>query len=58
MTRKVFNALAKELRAIKPGNDDREFQWYEDVQAVANVCSRFNLNFDENRFKKARGYED
>jgi len=68
MTRKVFNELAAELKHARPKSPsdaptdpictNRYMQWCAGVQAVANVCLRFNPGFDENRFKKACGYED
>lgn len=47
MTRKHFEALAK---ALKDAEATEDMCW-----AIANVCARFNSNFDRVRFLVACG---
>lgn len=55
MTRKHFEALAKALREV--GTQDigavAYSQWALDVATIADVCERFNPQFDRERFIKA-----
>ena len=49
MTKKHFIALAKALRAEKPGSNwdpNKLIQWDLDVKAVANVCASASPRFD------------
>jgi hypothetical protein len=63
MTKKHFEALAAALAeqrvgfSLLPSLKNQHAQWCRDVQAVANVCARFNPNFDRARFLKACGVE-
>lgn len=64
MTRKVFNELAARLKHVKPERSPLSscdnfcdgVQWRADVEAIADVCARFNPSFDRERFLKACGY--
>ena len=68
MTRKHFEALAAALRWAEPRNDggvfsdrehaDRVTQWKKDALSVAEVCARFNPNFDRARFLAACGVQE
>ena len=60
MSKKHFVALAAELKYRKPcpiarpkGYAERFAVWQSVVEGVADVCSRFNPNFDRSRFIKA-----
>ena len=58
MSKKHFVALAaalKEQRVRFAENMDQHAQWCRDVQAVTDVCARFNANFDRDRFLTACG---
>jgi hypothetical protein len=60
MTRKHFNALARELLQVRPPADARDTvkaQWFFDVQAVARVCATANTGFERQRFYTACGLE-
>jgi hypothetical protein len=71
MTKKHFEALAAALKATSPDRHDEECtrvndrmaraecvcQWQQDVDALADVCARFNPNFDRARFLAACGVE-
>lgn len=61
MTKKHFEALAAALKAEQPGTNwdpNKHVQYRLDVRAVADVCARFNPNFDRARFLKACGVEE
>lgn len=64
MTKKHFDALAAALRAQKPEDTFDEnrllliIQWRADAKVVADVCARFNPNFDRARFLAACGVEE
>jgi hypothetical protein len=60
MSRKHFVALANAPKAEKPGANwsaNKHCQWQLDVNAIANVCARFNSNFKRERFLTACGME-
>jgi hypothetical protein len=65
MTKKHFEALTAAMKASKPMRhlmDGREepiapAQWKHDTCTIADVCARFNPNFDRARFLKACGVE-
>ena len=69
MTKKHFDALAAEIRCQQPqvpvnpdGSYDHDTtiryrQWVLGAAMVADVCARFNPNFDRARFLKACGVE-
>jgi hypothetical protein len=48
MSKKHFIALADALRNMRPIDWESETrtQWHKDVDAIANVCSRFNPQFN------------
>jgi len=53
MIKKHFIALADALRHRKPDKNwdpDKIVQWELDVKAVADVCARFNEQFDRARW--------
>lgn len=58
MSRKHFQAIANELKYIKPDPDDGIHvmaQWRVTVTVMADVCSQFNSAFDRQRFLDACG---
>ena len=60
LTKKHFEALAAALKdrmPVEPRTSNVGTQWYWDVQAMTDVCARFNPNFDRVRFLKACGVE-
>ena len=61
MTRKHFEALAAELKRVGPAYwidaTSRDTVHMAAIQAVADVCARFNPNFDRARFLAACGVE-
>ena len=65
MSKKHFEALAAALKAQRPDSDNcfQEnraaflMQWQADTKATADVCARFNPNFDRKRFLQACGVE-
>ena len=64
MTRKHFEALAAELKRVGPDywiddtSRDQETVHMAAVQAVADVCARFNPNFDRARFLAECGVQE
>ena len=62
LTKKHFDALAAALSNTRPGVGSKssllDWQWKSDVGTVANVCARFNPNFDRARFLAACGVEE
>ena len=58
MSRKHFEALAHELRRVRPaGRDDLENeQWIECCKAVATACRSVAPTFDREKFLKACGF--
>jgi hypothetical protein len=71
MTKKHFEALAAALKFIKPSGNPvcppkdvkvflagQQREWDYAVEATADVCSKFNPNFDRARFLKACGVEE
>jgi hypothetical protein len=60
MTRKHFKALAQALKSERPSVDwgNKHLQWTQDVKAIAEVCAKFNEDFDFNRFFEACGAKD
>jgi hypothetical protein len=65
MTKKHFIALAAALMETRPGFvgyrkdcSDRMKVWFKDIDTVADVCARFNPNFDRERFLAACGVEE
>ena len=59
MTRKHFEALAAALRNSHIEGDPSYIdQWIVDCQAVAEICARFNPNFDRARFLAACGVQE
>ena len=64
MTKKSFVALASELKYRKPskvakpqGYSARLEAWQSVVDGTAEVCARFNRDFDRGRFLTACGVE-
>lgn len=62
MTKKHFEALAAALYDVRRdwGGDrdvERREQSNDDAYAIADVCARFNPNFDRARFLAACGVE-
>lgn len=59
MSKKHFEALAAALKAMQPHlTEELIYQWELDCDAVADVCARFNPNFDRARFLTACGVEE
>ena len=62
MTRKYFEALAAELKRVGPDYwidaTSRDTVHMAAVQAVADVCARFNPTFDRARFLAACGVQE
>jgi hypothetical protein len=57
MTKQHFIALADALRETRPIQTDdsllhqtEEWQWNQDVQAIASVCARANSRFNRERW--------
>ena len=61
LTKKHLEAFAAALNSVGPLHNDPEtkyaIQWRSTVEAVADVCARFNHGFDRARFLKACGVE-
>jgi hypothetical protein len=58
MLRKHFIAIAAMLRASRPESHwdaNKRAQWDMDVTAIADVCRRFNAQFNRSRFIDACG---
>ena len=55
MTKKHFTALAEALRFERPSKRsvNKMVQWKLGCKAVADVCKRYNSNFDYDKFIKA-----
>ena len=71
MSKKHLEALAAALKFIKPSGNPvcrpqdvkvflagQEKEWTYATEAVADVCARFNPNFDRARFLAACGVEE
>lgn len=63
MSKKHFEALAAALKDNRPVEGGMSFyqfseeQWLDGVGRIADVCARFNPNFDRARFLAACGVE-
>lgn len=60
MSKKHFKALADALAGVKPlpntpGSALAMTYWKDTVGSIANVCQRFNSNFNRNKFEDACG---
>lgn len=64
MSKKHFIALAKQLNRTMPQVDNTAdkslsegalYQWKRDVEAVVDVCSAMNPQFEYNTFRRACG---
>ncbi|MGA7239439.1 MAG: hypothetical protein WBY44_27405 [Bryobacteraceae bacterium] len=58
MTRQHFKAIADSLRDQRPADhwdSNKRAQWDLDVNAMADVCRRFNTQFKRERFIDACG---
>jgi hypothetical protein len=58
MTRQHFQAIADTFRSNRPNDHwdaNKRLQWDMDVNAMADVCRRFNAQFKRERFIDACG---
>ena len=56
MSKQHFEAIAQALRDTRPGGASIPIalhQWTRTRDALAEVCGRYNLNFDRSRFNRA-----
>ena len=57
MTRKHFEALARELKARQPSTKDQRIGWFQAVSAVMSAAEQFNPRFDRKKFYAACGID-